>query len=103
MSVTLAPMTPLIGAGAVVTAQALAGAPRPLTMIDMSHVSRLAVFVTLFLIAAGAIAAVTALARHERPRLLAALGLVTNVLLLALFWHFEFHAVGFDQDTWAPR
>ena len=52
---------------------------------------------------AGAMAAVTSLVRRERPRLLSTLGLVTNALLIGLFWHFEFYGLGFDQDTGAPR
>jgi len=24
-------------------------------------------------------------------------------VLIGLFWHFQFYARGFDQDTWAPR
>jgi hypothetical protein len=102
-SITLAPLTPLVGAVTVVTVQALAHAPQGLSMIDLSQFSRIAVVVTLFLISAGVIAAVTSLVRRERPVLLSALGLVTNGLLIGLFWHFEFYAVGFDQDTWAPR
>ena len=27
-------------------------------------------------------------------------GLVAGVVLIGLFWHFQFHAHGFDQDTW---
>jgi hypothetical protein len=70
---------------------------------DFSQFSRLAVTVNLFLIAAGAVSAVTSLVKHEHPRLVPVVGLITNAVLIGLFWHFEFYAVGFDQDTWAPR
>ena len=102
-SITLAPLTPLVGAVVVLTAQALAHTPEGLSMIDLSRFSRTAVIVMQFLFSAGAMAAVTSLVGRERPLLLPALGLVTNALLIGLFWHFEFYAVGFDQDTWAPH
>lgn len=100
-STALAPLTPLVGALVVLIAQTLAGSA-PL-INDFSRFSRIAVAVTLFLISAGAVFAVTSLVKHERPRLLPVVGLITNAVLIGLFWHFEFYALGFDQDTWAPR
>jgi hypothetical protein len=49
------------------------------------------------------VAAIVSLTRVERPRLLAMLGVLVNSLLIALCWHFESFAIGFDQDTWAPH
>jgi hypothetical protein len=100
-SIALAPVTPLGGAIAVMIAQLLA--PTALTLQDFTYVSRSAVFVTLALLSAGVIAALLSLTRRERPRQLAMLGLLVNSLLIALFWRLEFFAIGFDQDTWAPR
>ncbi len=57
----------------------------------------------LLVVAAGAVAGVLSLVRRERSAPLAACGLVVNVVLIGLFWHFEFYAIGFDQDGWAPR
>jgi hypothetical protein len=87
----------------VLTAQALVQTRGSLSMQDMSQISRIAVIVMLSLIALGVVAAVTALVRREGPVPLWVLGLVANALLIGLFWHFEFWAVGFDQDAWAPR
>jgi hypothetical protein len=102
VSLTLAPLTPIVGAVVLVTTQVLAHMPDGLSMMDLSRFSRASVLAQLLMIAAGAMAAVTSLLRHELPRRLPALGLVTNILLIALIWQFEFYAVGFDQDTWAP-
>jgi hypothetical protein len=99
-STTLAPLTPLVGTLVVLISQTLATEP---LIADFSQFSRIAVAVSLLLIAAGAVFAVTSLVKHERPRLVPVVGLVTNVVLIGLFWHFEFYAFGFDQDTWAPR
>lgn len=98
-SVALAPLSLLAGTVAVLIAQT----PADLTVRDFTYVSRTGVFVQLCVIAGGAIAAATALIKRERPRLLPMLGLIVNVVLIGLFWYLEFYAVGFDQDTWAPR
>jgi len=58
-------LTPFVGAVAVVTAQAIAHTPEGPSMIDLSQFSRTAVIVTLFLISAGAMAAVTSLVRRR--------------------------------------
>ena len=102
-STTVAPLAPLIGALVVIMAQTLAGSANGPLIGDFSRFSRIAVIANLFLISAGAVFAVTSLMKHERPRLLPVVGLITNAVLIGLFWHFEFYAVGFDQDTWAPR
>jgi hypothetical protein len=103
ISTVLAPLTPLVGALVVIMAQTRAdNAVGPL-ISDFSRFSRVAVTVNLLLITAGAVAAVTSLVKHEHPRLVPVVGLITNAVLIGLFWHFEFYAVGFDQDTWAPR
>ena len=99
-STALAPLTPLVGTLVVLTSQTLAAEP---LITDFSQFSRIAVAVSLFLIAAGAVFAVTSLVKHERPRLVPVVGLITNLVLIGIFWHFEFYAFGFDQDTWAPR
>jgi hypothetical protein len=41
------------------------------------------------------------LASRERPRSLSVLGVVTNALLIGMFWYFEFYKLGFDQDQGA--
>ena len=102
-SLVLTASTPLIGACAVILAQRLVDDPAGPSMSSVSRFSRAAVFVALAVISVGALSAVTSLAKHERPRLLPLLGLTANLLLVALFWHLEFYARGFDQDTWAPR
>ena len=102
-STAVAPMTPLVGALVVLMAQTFADNAAGPLIGDFSQFSRIAVAVNLFLISAGAVSAVTSLVKHERPRLVPVVGLITNAVLIGLFWHFEFYAVGFDQDTWAPR
>ena len=94
---------PLVGALGIMIAQALADRPAGLSIRDFTDISRTAVFVTLALMSAGAVSALTSLVKRERPGLLPVLGFIANVLLIALFRHFEFYARGFDQDTWAPR
>lgn len=102
-SIALTASTPLLGALGVILAQGLAAEPAGLSMNGMSNISRVAVFITLALLSSGALAAATSLVRRERPALLSVLSLVVNTLLIGLLWHFEFYALGFDQDTWAPR
>lgn len=97
-SVALPAAALVAGTIGVLIAQPRAGLVR-----DFTYVSRTGVFVQSAVIAAGAIAAAIALTRAEHPRLLPLLGVIVNGLLLALFWSLEFYAVGFDQDTWAPR
>ena len=98
-SVVLPPVALIAGTVAVLIAQA----PTGLTVRDFTYVSRTGVIVQSSVIAAGAIAAAIALIKRERPRLLPLFGLMVNGLLIALFWYLAFYAVGFDQDTWAPR
>jgi len=102
-STALAPLTPIVGALVIIVAQTFAGNAAGPLIGDFSQFSRVAVVVCLLLIAAGAVAAVTSLVKHERPRLVPVVGLITNAVLIGLFWHFEFYAIGFDQDTWSPR
>jgi hypothetical protein len=101
-SVALTPATPFIGALAVMAVQSLA-TQGDLSAGHFSQLARSAVFVMLVIILAGVLAAVTSLIRRERPSMLPILGLVANMVLVGLFWHFRFYALGFDQDTWAPR
>jgi len=102
-STVLAPVTPLVGALVVILAQTRADKTVGPLISDFSQFSRVAVAVNLFLITAGTVSAVTSLVKHEHPRLVPVVGLITNAVLIGLFWHFEFYAVGFDQDTWAPH
>ena len=97
-SVALVPVALLAGTVAILLAQTSAA-----SVADFTYVSRIAVFVQLGVTAAAALAATVSLRRRDPPTLLAVLALTVNVLLIALCWHFEFYAVGFDQDTWAPR
>ncbi|HEY5885056.1 MAG TPA: hypothetical protein VIT88_10240 [Pyrinomonadaceae bacterium] len=100
-STALAPLTPLVGTLVILISQTFAVAQPLIT--DFSQFSRSAVVVSLFLISAGAVSAVTSLVKRERPRLVPVVGLITSAVLIGLFWHFEFYALGFDQDTWAPH
>ena len=100
-SIALAPLTPLVGALVIIVAQTLAD-NEPL-ISDFSSFSRNAVAIKMFLIAAGALSAVISLVKREHPRLLPVVGLLINAVLIGLFLHFEFYALGFDQDNWAPR
>ena len=103
VSVILPTVTTLVGALVVLLAQALADKPAGLSLSDFSGISRTAVIVMLVVLSAAAVAAVTSLLKGERPRLLAVLAVSINTLLIGLFWHLEFYALGFDQDTWAPH
>jgi hypothetical protein len=100
-SVALPAVTPLAGAITVVLVQQITS--EVLSLRDFTYVSRTAVFVTLALLSAGDITAILSLTKLERPRLLAVLGLLVNGLLIVLFWHLRFYAIGFDQDAWAPH
>lgn len=102
-SVALTPSTLIAGTLAVLAAQRLIDAPGVPIASYFSEVSRSGVFVMLAILFAAMTAAVLSLIRREEPRTLPVLGLIVNLVLTALFWHFRFHAPGFGQDTWAPR
>jgi hypothetical protein len=102
-SVALTPSTPLLGALAVVGVQSLGAAPVDMSGGHFSQVARSAVIAMLVIILTGGLTAVTSLIRRERPLMWPILGLIVNLVLVVLFWHFRFYAVGFDQDRWAPR
>ena len=102
-SVTLTSVTPAIGAIVILIGQGILAARATWSTTEASSVSRVAVIVVLAIIALGAIIAVISIFKRESPVALSVLGLVINVVLVLLFWRFEFYAIGFDQDTWAPR
>jgi hypothetical protein len=102
-STALVVFTPWIGAVGAVIAQMFADTGAGVSLGDLPHISRVAVFVQFTALAVAALSAGVSLAKQERPRLVALLGLAASATLIALFWHFQFHAPGFDQDTWAPR
>ena len=102
-AVVLVVSTPWIGAAGAVIAQVFADTGAGLALGDLPQISRVAVFVQLAALLAGAASAAVSLAKDEHPRRVALVGLATTALLVALFWHFQFYAYGFDQDTWAPR
>jgi hypothetical protein len=56
----------------------------------------------LTVLVAGVVASVASLIRRERPTMLPTLGLIANIVLVGLFWHFRFYALGFDQDRSGP-
>jgi hypothetical protein len=87
----------------VMTAQAVVSRPAGPSLDDLSQFSRSAVLIMVLVMTMGAALAVMSLVRLECPRLLGVFGLITNTLLIALFWYFDFHAPGFDQDLWSPR
>jgi hypothetical protein len=103
-SIVLTPSTLLFGALTVLAAQNVSGTgPDALSAGHFSQVARAGVFVMLAVLSAGAFAASTSLVRREGSRMVPILGLAANLLLVGLFWHFRFYALGFDQDLWAPR
>lgn len=103
VSMALTPSVPFLGALAVLAAQRLIAAPDGMSASHFSHVARSAVFVMLVILFAAGLAALISLIRRERPRLLPLLALLANMVLIGLFLHLRFYALGFDQDLWAPR
>jgi hypothetical protein len=101
LSVALPPFAPLIGALAVLIAQALVDRPDGASMSYLSLISRKGVLVMLAWITASMILGVLALLRRERPRSLSLFGAATSACLIGLFWYCQFYKLGFDQDRWA--
>ena len=99
-AIALVVSTPWTGAVGAVIAQVTADTGSGLSLDHLPHISRAAVFVQFSVLATGVLSAGVSLAKHERPQPVALLGLVAGVVLIGLFWHFQFHAHGFDQDTW---
>ena len=102
-SIALTPLTPLLGALTVLGAQRLLAAPGLVSASHFPPIARNGVFVMLAILLAAVAVGVISLIRREQPRTLPILGLVVNMLLVGLFCHLRFYALGFDQDTWAPR
>jgi hypothetical protein len=101
LSVALPSFAPLIGALAVLIAQALMAGPDEAFMSYMSLISRKGVLVMLAWITASMILGVLGVLKRERPRSLSMFGVVISTCLIALFWYFQFYKLGFDQDRWA--
>ncbi len=101
-SIAMTPLAQLVGALAVVIAQLLIDKPNGVSLSYFPQTARTGVFVMLAQISIAAIAGVISILRREGFGLLSVLGLITNTLLISLFVHFEFYALGFDQDLWAP-
>ena len=102
-SIALVALTPLAGGVAVAVAQLLGLRSSGLSLSDFSDISRAAVIVQYASLGATAVSAAVSVIRREAPSLFAILGLVASVVLVALFWYFQFASPGFDQDQWAPR
>lgn len=102
-SIALPPSALLFGALAVLAFQRLMDPGDVRSAGQFSQVARMAVFVMLAMLSAGALAGGVSVMRREQPRSVPILGLAANMLLAGLFWHFRFYAPGFDQDLWAPR
>ena len=72
-----------------------------ITAENTSYISRLGVFVLLGAIAAGAVLGIIGFLKKEQPVAISSIGLLSNLLLLILFYYFQFYKLGFDQDNWA--
>jgi hypothetical protein len=101
LSVILIPLTQLIGALAVLIAQALMDKPEGVSRSYFPIMSRTGVLVMLGWLAVGMVFGLVALLKHERRRSLGAFGVATNAFLIGLFLYNEFYKLGFDQDRWA--
>jgi hypothetical protein len=96
----LAPLGILVGAIAIMIKQAMAEIPADAR--NFTYFSRIGVLVMLFCLVTAAGSAAVALIRRESPAIVPILSIVTVMALVGLFWHFEFYAIGFHQDNWAP-
>jgi hypothetical protein len=101
LSVALPSFAPLIGALAVLIAQALVDGPGEAFMSYMSLISRKGVLVMLAWITASMSLGILGVLKRERPRSLSMFGVAISACLIALFVHFQFYELGFDQDRWA--
>ena len=103
LSVFLTPLAMFAGASGSLIAQALVDKPNGVSSSYFPLLSSIGAIVQLIFVAAGIVAALISLFRRESFIVLRISGLVANILLIGLFWYFEFYALGFDQDTWAPH
>ena len=101
LSVALPPFAPLIGALAVLIAQAFVDRPDGASMSYLSLISRKGVLVMLAWITASMTLGALALLKRERSRSLSLFGVVMSACLIGLFWYCQFYKLGFDQDRWA--
>jgi hypothetical protein len=98
LSLAVVPLAPVIGTITLLIAERLA-AQAGVSMSYIPGVARKGVLAMVACLAVGLCAAVSALRQPPRPA--AVLGVVVNAVLLALFRHFRFYQLGFDQDRWA--
>jgi len=98
-SIAMTPLTQLVGALAVVIAQLLVDKPNGVSLSYFPQTARTGVFVMLAQISIAAIVGVISILRREGFGLLSVLGLITNTLLIGLFVHFEFYALGFSRSV----
>jgi hypothetical protein len=98
LSLAVVPLAPVIGTITLLVAERLA-AQAGVSMSYIPGVARKGVLAMVACLAVGLVAAVSALRQPPRPA--AVLGVAVNAVLLALFSHFRFYQLGFDQDRWA--
>jgi hypothetical protein len=99
-SLMLAPFAIVVGAVTIMIAQGLAAVPDD--AYAYTFFSRNGVLAMLICLVTAAVTGVVALLKRESPMVVPILSIITATVLTGLFWHFEFYAIGFHQDNWAP-
>jgi hypothetical protein len=97
----LPPIAILVGAVAVMVAQWFS--PSPTDASSFTYFSRAGVFAMMVCFSVAIVLAIISIKKHDSPASVRILNIFTIVALIVLFWHFEFYAVGFHQDLWAPN
>ena len=100
VSLIIPPLVPLGMAIGILMLQTLTDYPDGVSITTFRQLSRSGVFIMIGMLSLAVIASFVGILRREKPRGFALVGLVTNVLLLAVFRYWEFYKLGFDQDRW---
>ena len=100
-SLLLPPLAIASGAIAIMAAQSFSDLPGDAR--SYTFFSRTGVLVMLACLAAAASLGAVALIKRESLAIVPVVSIAAVVALIVLFWYFEFYAIGFHQDNWAPH
>lgn len=101
IAMILTPLAPLFGSIAVGVAEAMVDKPYGVIVNYFPSVARAGVLVMLATVGVGVVAGVISLLKEERPRALAMLAVVTQLVVIAAFRSAQYYKLGYDQDRGA--
>lgn len=99
-SIILPACAPIVGTFVILVSQIFFTKPDGDTFNYFAGLSWAGAVETIAVVWLAAALALASLVKRERPMRFAVIGLVASVVLLALFFYWQFYKFGFDQDRW---